>query len=40
MVRLEPVDAVEVPGRKAIHRLALAFPDAFIRPSVGTVLRF
>ena len=27
-------------GWKATHRLAAALPDAFIQPSVGTVLRF
>jgi 7,8-dihydropterin-6-yl-methyl-4-(beta-D-ribofuranosyl)aminobenzene 5'-phosphate synthase len=27
-------------GRKAIHRLAGSFPDAFVQPSVGTVLQF
>jgi 7,8-dihydropterin-6-yl-methyl-4-(beta-D-ribofuranosyl)aminobenzene 5'-phosphate synthase len=27
-------------GWKATHRLAQAFPDAFIQPSVGTVVRF
>jgi metal-dependent hydrolase (beta-lactamase superfamily II) len=35
---------VDVPGHctgwKATHRLAAALPDAFIQPSVGTVLRF
>ena len=28
------------PSWKATHRLAAALPDAFIQPSVGTVLRF
>jgi hypothetical protein len=27
-------------GWKATHRLAQALPDAFVQPSVGTVLRF
>jgi metal-dependent hydrolase (beta-lactamase superfamily II) len=27
-------------GWKATHRLAEALPDAFVQPSVGTVLRF
>ena len=27
-------------GWKATHRLAQAFPDAFIQPSVGTIVRF
>jgi 7,8-dihydropterin-6-yl-methyl-4-(beta-D-ribofuranosyl)aminobenzene 5'-phosphate synthase len=51
MVELQPVDAVTdlgverlMPGHstgwKATHRLAQALPDAFVQPSVGTVLRF
>jgi 7,8-dihydropterin-6-yl-methyl-4-(beta-D-ribofuranosyl)aminobenzene 5'-phosphate synthase len=27
-------------GWRATHRLAQAFPDALVQPSVGTVLRF
>jgi 7,8-dihydropterin-6-yl-methyl-4-(beta-D-ribofuranosyl)aminobenzene 5'-phosphate synthase len=51
MVELQPVDAVtdlgverlmtgHCTGWKATHRLAQALPDAFVQPSVGTVLRF